>query len=93
MATTPITSVMPTYYHVIGGEDLPHVEESMLPLVKGDGFIWGDGKRYRVVDRWMSYDHHGHFNDGLHIFLEPVEEFGPDDRLGHLAPRYFRSEE
>jgi hypothetical protein len=28
------------------------------------------GDRYRVVDSWFAYD--GDFDDGLHIFLEPV---------------------
>ncbi|MGW7193890.1 hypothetical protein [Streptomyces sp. NPDC054838] len=48
------------------------------------------GDRYRVVDSWFSHDHHGIFDDGLHIFLEPVTE--EDDRLRHLAPDYFRED-
>lgn len=48
------------------------------------------GDRYRVVDSWFSYSHHGDFDNGLHISLEPVTE--EDDRLRHLAPNYFRQE-
>lgn len=58
------------------------------PLALGTGVIWSDGERYRVVDIWVSYDHHGHFNDGVHVFLEPVEP--DDDRPKRLAPHYFR---
>jgi hypothetical protein len=68
---------------------LPYQEGTVIPLSKGDGLLWSDGTRYRVADKWVSYDHHGHFGEGLHIFLERVEEFGDDDTLGNLAPRYF----
>jgi hypothetical protein len=64
-------------------------EDSIMPLNIGDGFLWSDGKRYRVVDRWLSFDHHGHFNESLHVFLESVEEFSEHDRLGNAAPDYF----
>lgn len=83
-----MADVLPTTFHV-NGEELSYQEDSMLPLFIGDGLLWSEGKRYRVVDRWISYDHHGRFGEGLHIFLEPVEEFGPNDRLGSLAPDYF----
>lgn len=85
---TPIDHLLPTTFHV-EGEELSYQEDSMLPLHIGDGLLWGDGRRFRVKDRWISYDHHGHFPEGLHIFLEPVEEFGADDRLAKLAPDYF----
>lgn len=64
----------------------------MVPLKIGDGFLWSDGTRYRVVDRWLSFDHHGHFNESLHVFLESVEPFSADDRLGNAAPDYFRED-
>ncbi|MCU1613015.1 MAG: hypothetical protein JWO98_555 [Frankiales bacterium] len=56
------------------------------PHTIGTGVVLGD--RYRVVDSWMSFDHHGVFDDGLHIFLERVTE--DDDRLKRIAPSYFR---
>jgi hypothetical protein len=59
------------------------------PLAVGDGLIWADGRRYRVIDKWVSYDHHGHFDDGVHIFLEPVTT--DDDRPKRIAPTYFTS--
>jgi hypothetical protein len=34
---------------------------------------------------------HGHFDVGWHVFLEPVEDGGSDDRLKRLAPDYFGS--
>jgi hypothetical protein len=85
---TPIALALPTWFH-INGEESSYQEETMIPLSKGDGLLWSDGKRYRVTDKWISYDHHGRFAEGLHIFLELVEEFGEDDTLGNLAPSYF----
>ncbi|MFJ7137667.1 hypothetical protein [Streptomyces fungicidicus] len=57
-------------------------EHGLLNLPVGAGVLLR-GDRYRVVDSWFSYDHHG-------VFLEPVAE--EDDRLRHLAPDYFRQE-
>lgn len=82
-----MSDALPTTFYV-GGSELPYQEESMLPVAIGDGLLH-DGTRYRVIDRWISYDHHGRFGEGLHVFLEPVEKFGDDDRLGNLAPDYF----
>lgn len=80
----------PTWFYE--GEKEVHCEESgLLPLVKGQGVLWGDGTRYRVVDSWLSFDHHGHFGLGMHVFLERVEPESDDDTLGRLAPNYFRS--
>jgi hypothetical protein len=65
----------------------------MVPLRKGDGvYLGGTHPRCRVVDVWLSYDHHGRFGEGLHVFLEPVEEFSDDDTLGKFAPDYFGQE-
>lgn len=61
--------------------------EGLLPLSIADGLLWGDAKRYRVVDRWFSFDRHGVFDAGLHLFIEPVAE--EDDRLAHEEPEYF----
>jgi hypothetical protein len=86
---TPIEHALPTTYY-ISGEEHRYQEETMVPLRKGDGVYLGHpAPRCRVVDVWLSYDHHGRFGEGLHVFLEPVEEFGPDDTLGNLAPDYF----
>jgi hypothetical protein len=88
MTQTPIAIALPTFFHISGVEQ-EYNEPTMIPLSRGDGLLWTDGRRLRVVDRWISYDHHGRFGEGLHLFLEPVEEFGEDDRLGKLAPDYF----
>ena len=85
---TPIANALPTTFYV-DGEMVPYQEDTMLPLNRGDGIVWSDGTRYRVTDRWLSYDHHGHFNEGLHIFLRRVDAFSEDDTLGRLAPDYF----
>ena len=42
-----------------------------------------------MVDVWFSYDKHGHFDDGTHVFLAPVAV--EDDLLKHLAPDHFTS--
>jgi hypothetical protein len=83
----PYIFTFPTTYHV-GTREL-FQEEGLLTLSKGDGVLWGDGTRYRVVDTWLSFDKHGRFDVGMHVFLEPVEPFSDDDRLGRLARDYF----
>jgi hypothetical protein len=86
---TPIEHALPTTYY-IGGQEHHYHEQTMVPLRKGDGVYLGHpAPRCRVVDVWLSYDHHGRFGEGLHVFLEPVAEFGADDTLGNLAPDYF----
>jgi hypothetical protein len=61
------------------------------PLSIGSGVIWHSGeKRFRVVDLWVSYDHHGHFDIGTHVFLEDVSDT-EDDYPRRLAPSYFES--
>jgi hypothetical protein len=84
----PIADVLPTTFYV-DGKERPYQEETFIPLNRGDGLLDNDGTRYRVADRWMSYDHHGRFAEGLHVFLERVEPFSADDTLGNLAPDYF----
>lgn len=66
-----------------------HQEPGLLPLVRGQGVLWGDGKRYRVADSWLSFDRHGQFDIGMHVFLERVEEGSEDDTLGLARPSYF----
>ena len=61
---TPISIAFTTTFY-LDGEMADYQEETMMPLNIGDGFLWSDGKRYRVVDRWLSFDHHGHFNESL----------------------------
>jgi hypothetical protein len=88
----PIVNALPTTYY-INGEMQSYQEETMVPLRKGDGvFLGDDSPCCRVVDVWLSYDHHGHFGEGLHVFLEPVESFSEDDTLGNAAPAYFRED-
>jgi hypothetical protein len=74
-----------TYY--VHDVELRQDEGEPPPLTIGTGIIWTDGERYRVVDVWVSYDHNGRFNDGVHVFLEAVED--TDDRPLRLAPDYF----
>lgn len=58
------------------------------PPAIGSGVLLPDGERWRVVDVWVSYDKHGHFDRGVHVFIKLAE---PDeDRLKLLAPHYFR---
>lgn len=65
-----------------------------VPLARGDGLLEaGHGyRRFRVVDVWYSNDKHGHFDIGRHVFLEDVTGTD-DDRLGQIAPDYFRSDD
>jgi len=83
---------LPVYYHLADAEAEFFVDDRQrvsLPEI-GDGVLApADGTpRCRVVDRWLSFDHHGRFNDGWHVFLERIEDTD-DDRLGRLAPDYF----
>jgi hypothetical protein len=87
----PMADVFPTTFYV-DGKEWPYQEESFLAISIGDGLLNNDGTRYRVKDKWISYDHHGRFPEGLHVFLERVEPFSDDDTLGNLAPDYFRGD-
>jgi hypothetical protein len=89
----PYVYVAPTTFH-IAGEELQHqpLEEGLLNLHKGQGVLWHDGRRFRVVDSWFSFDKHGHFGIGLHVFLEEVSG-QDDDLLLRLAPDYFGGRE
>lgn len=78
----------PTTFHFEGTEHQP-IESGLLNLHIGQGVIWHDGRRLRVVDSWYSFDHHGYFNDGLHIFLEEVTD-DEDDLPKRMAPDYFK---
>ena len=60
----------------------------MISLVKGQGVIWPDGRRFRVEDSWFSFDHHGHFGTGLHVFLTEIRS-RDDDLPKLLKPDYF----
>jgi hypothetical protein len=62
---------------------------SAAPLTIGSGLIY---RRFRVEDVWFSYDKHGQFAVGMHVFLTEVT--GTDDDRPHkLAPGYFTSTE
>ncbi|MEU9032776.1 hypothetical protein AB0D46_35785 [Streptomyces sp. NPDC048383] len=90
MADSPGVYQGPTYFHEANGSAVLYMQENgLLNLPVGTGVLLR-GDRYRVVDSWFSYDHHGVFNDGLHVFVELVTE--EDDRLRHLAPDYFRQD-
>lgn len=72
---------------------LDQTEGMAPPLRRGDGLIRSFGgypeeSRWRVVDIWVSYDHHGYFDDGVHAFLELVSNT-EDDLPQQMAPSYF----
>lgn len=74
----------------IDGEMQPQlIDEGLINLHRGQGVIWADGRRLRVVDSWFSFDHHGRFDTGLHVFLEEVTDEA-DDLPKRLEPHYFR---
>lgn len=77
---------LPTFFHH-NGKEVWRYDDGLIQLATGTGVLLG-GDRYRIVDSWMSFDHHGVFDDGLHVFVEPVEP--EDDRLKKLEPEYFR---
>ena len=78
----------PVTYYINGVADWQD-EGPPAPLSIGTGVIYPkDYRRYRVEDIWVSYDHHGRFDDGVHVFLVDVTRT-PDDRPGSLAPDYF----
>lgn len=64
-------------------------ETGVFFLSKGDGVVLENGPRYRVRDSWLSFDKHGRWDIGMHVFLESVEEGGEDDTLDRIAPEYF----
>lgn len=66
---------LPTYFHV--GGDQVTVEGHQISLVKGQGVLVSDDIRYRVVDVWFSFDGHGRFNEGLHVFLKRTDDDTP----------------
>ncbi|MEU8740641.1 hypothetical protein [Streptomyces halstedii] len=91
MADSPGIYRWSTYFHEANSTDvLYQQEEGVLVLPVGAGVLLGNGNRYRVVDSWFSYDKHGIFDLGLHVFVVPAA--GGDDRLGQLAPDYFRED-
>jgi hypothetical protein len=77
---------LPTWFYLDGKQIWGEIDGVMW-LHRGDGVVDGDGTRYRLADVWWSFDHHGPFDDGMHIMLEPAEA---DDPLGQMAPDYFR---
>jgi hypothetical protein len=84
----PYVYQAPTTFY-IDGEEQPHlIDEGFLNLHKGQGVIWSDGRRLRVVDSWFSFDKHGRFDIGLHVFLEEVTDEADDLPL-RLARDYF----
>ena len=79
----------PTTFHILGEEEQHQpLEEGMLNLRQGQGVLWHDGRRFRVKDSWFSFDKHGRFGMGLHVFLERITAL-EDDLLLQLAPDYF----
>jgi len=91
MVDYPGILTLPTYFYV-DNQDFYQEERALMPLPRGTGIIWGDGTRYRVVDTWFSYDHHGQMAEGLHVFLEKVIPGSADDRPKAMLPAYFTDE-
>jgi hypothetical protein len=85
-ADLPVAFKLPTIFYLEDGTEL-HRDKGYVPVANGMGFVWAGTGRFRVVDVWTSYDHHGRFEEGQHVFLAPVR--ADDDRLKHLAPDYF----
>lgn len=78
---------LPTSFHVGAKEWFQ--AEGILHLPNGTGVLGNNGDMYRVVDSWLSFDHHGRYGEGMHIFIEPAEE---PNTLLDLAPDYFRND-
>jgi hypothetical protein len=62
---------LPTYVHRDDAEQLSETDLP-LPVAIGDGMVWSDSLRYRVVDIWISHDQHGFLDIARHVFLERV---------------------
>lgn len=83
--------MLPVFYYRAGEAIAFYTDDEGrfgLPEI-GDGWLWADGSRFRVADRWLSQDRHGRFDTGWHVFLDPAEHASADDRLQQLAPDYF----
>ena len=78
---------LPTNFY-IDGELVDQYDEGLLVLPRGTGVIWHDGRRLRVADAWFSYDKHGRFDFGFHVFLEEIRD-SRDDLPKRLEPDYF----
>ena len=81
---------MVSYHDADTHEFLWQDEDKPAPLKVGDGVLLpvAQYRRFRVVDIWHSYDRHGHFDAGTHVFLVDVSG-ASEDRLQAMAPRYF----
>jgi hypothetical protein len=85
----PYIFTFPTTFYEVGSDKELHHENGLLLMSKGHGLLWGDGTRYRVADTWLSFDKHGRFDVGMHVFLERIAEGGEDDALYKAARDYF----
>lgn len=78
----------PTFFHVGYSEDDWFIEEQgYLPIQVGQHILGPRGDFYKVVDVWFSFDHHGLFGDGQHVFMEPAEL--PRDQMTVRGRDYF----
>jgi hypothetical protein len=79
---------LPTTFH-IGSEEWFQAD-GILHLPTGTGILGNHGDMYRVVDSWLSFDHHGRYGEGMHIFMEPDED--EHNTLRQVAPDYFEAD-
>jgi hypothetical protein len=91
MEDIPYLYRLPTTFYIDGQAQSRVSDESgLLNLQKGQGVIWEDGRRLRVLDSWFSFEKNARFDRGLHVFLEDVSGEANEDLPGSLAPDYFR---
>jgi hypothetical protein len=84
----PRTLQAPTYFHADEQENWFVEDRGVYVLPIGSGVLGPRGDFYRVRDVWFSFDHHGYFGEGYHVFLEQVEL--DRDKLSPDARRYFQ---
>jgi hypothetical protein len=86
--TPPHYLYAPTYFHIgFSHEDWFVEEQGYMPIQIGQHILGGAGEFYEVVDVWFSFDHHGLFGDGQHVFMEPAEL--PRDKMSSRGQQYF----
>jgi hypothetical protein len=68
------------------GQQEQHEYQYLQPVI-GNGVQLESGKRYRIVDVWTVNAKRGHFEYGIHAFLEPVT--ADDDTFTKFNPEYY----
>ena len=77
-----------TFFHVGYSEDVWFMEEQgWLPIQIGQHVLGNNGDFYKVIDVWISFDHHGRLPEGIHVFMEETEF--PLDEMTTSLQGYF----